>query len=63
MTLEDEPAVQPNSNHGHSRSMDTCRCAVSRFLIAGIKRSAYVQDARRNIIEWESQYRATEQAP
>jgi|COG998Drversion2_1049125.scaffolds.fasta_scaffold219528_2 hypothetical protein len=43
--------------------MDTCRRAVYRFLIAGIKRSAYVQDARRNIIEWERQYRATEQAP
>ncbi len=33
---------------------------VNRLLIAGIRRSAYVQDARRNMLEWEAHYREQE---
>ena len=35
---------------------------LNKLLIAGIKRSAYVQDARRNMAEWEERYRMLEAA-
>lgn len=33
---------------------------LNKLLIAGIKRSAYVQDARRNMLEWEQRYQLLE---
>jgi hypothetical protein len=34
---------------------------ANRLLIAAIKRSPYVQDARQNMLEWERRYQKTEQ--
>jgi aspartyl/asparaginyl beta-hydroxylase (cupin superfamily) len=33
---------------------------VNRLLIAGIRRSPYVRDARRNMLDWERRYQALE---
>lgn len=36
---------------------------VNWLLLAGIRRSAYVQDARKNMLEWERRYQSMEQTP
>jgi beta-hydroxylase len=35
---------------------------LNKLLLAGIRRSPYVRDARRNMLAWEKRYREREQA-